>query len=162
MLSSTLTNRHLAYPGQRVIFTCVTRNSTILEWRSNEHVGIDGDDIQIYSVGSRDNVTSVTIPSTYASRISVTMENGVTVIVSQLIITASNRFPTSSVTCGINSLGPRQTISFNTTGMATIHVQYSSQKTVTFSFRSTPSRQRHTIHSSCSVSVPYAPTYNWQ
>ena len=96
----------------------MTRNSTILEWQSDEHIGTDGDDIQIYSVGSRDNVTSVTIPSTYATRVNVTMENpGITVIVSQLIIRASNRFPTSSVTCGINGLGPTQTISFETIGM---------------------------------------------
>ena len=128
-MSSTLIDGHLAYPGQRVTFTCVTRNSTILEWRSNEHVGTDGDDIQIYSVGNRDNVTSVTIPTTYATRFSVTMENGVTVIVSRLFITASNRFPSSSVTCGINSLGPRQTISFNTTGMIIIYVAMTQQNT---------------------------------
>ena len=118
-MSSTLIDGHLAYPGQRVVFTCVTRNSSILEWRSDEHIGTDGDDIQIYSIGTdRDNVTSVTIPTTYATRDSVTMDNGITVIVSQLFITASDRFPTSSVTCGINSLGPRQTISFNTIGTA--------------------------------------------
>ena len=118
-MSSTLIDGYLAYPGQRVTFTCVTRNSSILEWRSDEHIGTDGDDIQIYSIGTdRDNVTSVTIPTTYATRDSVTMEYGITVIVSQLFITTSDRFPTSSVTCGINSLGPRQMISFNTTGMA--------------------------------------------
>ena len=100
----------------------MTRNSTILEWRSDEHIGTDGDDIQIYSVGNRVNVSSVTIPTTFAIRVNVTMENGITEIVSQLFIMASNQFPISSVTCGINSLGPRQTISFNTTGMATIHV----------------------------------------
>ena len=121
-MSSTLIDGHLAYPGQRVTFTCVTRNSTILEWRSDEHIGTDGDDIQIYSVGSRVNVTSVTIPTTYAIRVNVTETNGITEIVSQLTIIASNHFPTSSVTCGINSLGPRQKISFNTTGMVTTHV----------------------------------------
>ena len=116
-MSSTLIDEHLAYPGQRVTFTCVTRNSTILEWQSDEHIGTDGDDIQIYSIGNRENVTSVTIPMAYAIRVNVTEINGITVIVSQLIITASDHFPTSSVTCGINSLGPRQTITFNTTGM---------------------------------------------
>ena len=116
-LSSTLIHGHLALPGQIVVFTCVTRNSSILEWQSDEHIGTDGDDIQIYSVGSRVNVTSVTIPTTYATRVSVTVENGVTVIVSQLLITASDRFPTSSVTCRINGQGPVKTISFNTTSM---------------------------------------------
>ena len=120
--NSTLIRGHLALPGQRVVFTCVIRDSTLLEWRSNEHIGINGDDIQIYSVGSRDNVTSVTIPTTYATRVSVTVEDGITVIVSQLFITASEQFPTSSVTCRINHDGPRQTISFITTGMATYNV----------------------------------------
>ena len=101
-----------------MIFTCVTRNSSILEWQSNEHIGIDGDDIQLYSVGNRDNVTSVTIPTTYATRLSVTEENGITEIVSRLFITASDRFPTSSVMCRIDGLGPVKTIPFNTAGMS--------------------------------------------
>ena len=116
-LNSTLIRGHLALPGQIVIFTCVTKNSSILEWQSDEHIGTDGDDIQIYSVGSRDNVTSVTIQTTYATRVSVTVENGITVMESQLFITASDRFPTSSVTCRINGQGPVEVISFNTTGM---------------------------------------------
>ena len=65
-MSSTLIDGHLTYPGQRVTFTRVTRNSTILEWPSDEHIGTDGDDIQIYSVGNRVNVTSVTILTTFA------------------------------------------------------------------------------------------------
>ena len=95
-----------------------------MEWQSNEYVGTDGDDIQIYSVGSRVNVTSVTIPTTYATRVSVNMENpGITVIVSQLFIKASDHFPISSVTCGINGLGPRQTITFKTIGMSACILQ---------------------------------------
>ena len=43
----------------------MTRNSSILEWQSDEHIGTDEDDIQTYSVGSGDNVTSITIPITY-------------------------------------------------------------------------------------------------
>ena len=117
-LNSTLIRGHLALPGQRVVFTCVIRNSTLLEWQSNDYIGINGDNIQIYSVGSRTlNVTSVTIPTTYATRVNVTVEDGVPVIVSQLFITASEQFPTSSVTCRINGQGPQETISFNTTGM---------------------------------------------
>ena len=115
-LNSSLIRGNLSYAEQRIIFTCVTRNSTILEWQSNEYIGTDGDDIQIYSVGDRDNVTSVTIPTTYAIRDSVAVENGITVIVSRLFITASEQFPTVSVTCRINHDGPRQTISFSITG----------------------------------------------
>ena len=65
------------------------------------------------------NVTSVTIPTTYATRVSSSVEDGVTVIVSQLFITASERFPVSSVKCQINGQGPIKSISFNTTGTPT-------------------------------------------
>ena len=43
--------------------------SSILEWQSNEHIGTDGDYIHIYSVGSRVNVMSVTIPTTYTMQL---------------------------------------------------------------------------------------------
>ena len=99
------------------MFTCVTRNTTLLEWQSTDYVGTGGNDIQISSVGDRDNVTSLTNPNTYATRDSVAEENGVTVIVSRLFITASEQFPTSSVTCRIDGLGPQAIIYFNTTGI---------------------------------------------
>ena len=102
----------------------MTRSSTILEWQSNEYIGTDGDHIQIYSVGNRDNVTSVTIPTTYATRVSVTEENGITEIVSHLFITASDRFPTSSVTCRIDGLGPFKTIPFITVGMSIAKIMH--------------------------------------
>lgn len=94
------------------MFTCVTRNGTILVWQS-EYTG--GRHIQIYNVGLRDNVTSIGNPSTYATRVSVTEESGVTVIVSQLHITASDQFPIASVTCQIGEqAGSQETISFKT------------------------------------------------
>ena len=114
--STGLIRGHLALPQQRVVFTCVTRDTDILVWQS-AYIGANGQDIlQIYGTGSRDNVTSNINPTTYATRVSVTEENGVTVIVSQLFVTTSEHIPTSSVTCRINHDGPRQTISFNTTG----------------------------------------------
>ena len=111
-------------PEQRVVFTCITRGTDILIWQS-EYIGANGlDIIQIYRTGGRDNVTSTSIETTYATRVSSLEENGVPVIVSRLFITASEQFPTSSVTCQINHDGPRQTISFNTTGMTTYNVHY--------------------------------------
>ena len=115
-MSSTLIRGRLALPGQIVVFTCVTTNTTLLEWQSDEYIGTGGGgDLQIFS-GGRDNVTSITNPNTYATLNSVTMENGIIVIESQLFITALDRFPTSSVTCRIDGQGPQETISFNTTG----------------------------------------------
>ena len=115
-MNSTLIRGKLALPGQGIVFTCVTRNTTLLEWRSNDYIGEGSHDIQISSAGDS-NVTSLSNRGTYAIQVSVSVENGVTVIVSQLFITASEQFPISSVTCHINGQGPQETISFNTTGM---------------------------------------------
>ena len=115
-LNSTLIRGRFALPQQEVMFTCETKNSSILEWQSNEYIGSGGDIIPVYSVGSRDFITSGGNPTTYARRISVMIENGVTIIVSQLYIMASEQFPVSAVTCRINGQGPSKTITFSTTG----------------------------------------------
>ena len=114
--STGLIRGGLALPEQKVVFTCVTRDTDILIWQS-EYIGANGlDIIQIYGTGDRVNVTSTSIETTYATRVSSSEEDGVTVIVSQLFITASEQLPTSSVTCRINHGGPRQTISFSIIG----------------------------------------------
>ena len=114
-LNGTLIRGSLAYPEQLVIFTCITKNSTILEWHSNEHIGTGGDSIPIYSIDSRVNVTSGGNPNTYATRVSADVVDGITVIVSQLHIIAS---VPSSVTCRINGQGASNTIAFGITGLA--------------------------------------------
>ena len=116
-LNSTLIGGNLSYAQQRVVFTCVTRNSTLLEWESTDYIGEGGNVIQISSYGDNNVTRSLSNPDTYATRVSVSVEDGVTVIVSQLFITVSEQFPTSSVTCRIDEQGPRKTISFNTTGI---------------------------------------------
>ena len=89
-------------------------NSSTLEWLSDEYIG-RGTNIKINSTGPRDNVTSIGNPTTYATLVSVINENGITVTVSQLFITASEEFPTASVTCQLDGHSARSTISFNTT-----------------------------------------------
>ena len=116
-MNSTLIHGELALPRQEVIFTCVIRNTTILVWESTDYIGKGGNDIQIISAGDSNVTMSLSNPDTYATRVSVSVEDGVTVIVSQLFITASEQFPNSSVTCRINGQGPRKTLFFNTTGM---------------------------------------------
>ena len=116
-LNSTLIGGNLSYPQQKVVFTCVTWNTTILEWRSNDYIGEGSHDIQISSAGDNNVTRSLLNPDTYATRVSVSVEDGVAVIVSQLFITATEQFPTSSVTCRINGQGPRQIISFNILGI---------------------------------------------
>ena len=116
-LNSTLYSNsgNFALSGQRVMFVCVTWNTSILEWHSNEYINRYGVDIQIYNVGSRNNVSSRTIPTTYATRVSSSVEDGVTVIVSRLFITASEQYPNSSVTCRRYGQGSNKTISFEVT-----------------------------------------------
>ena len=94
------------------MFTCEVKNFTILEWRSNDY--IESDSIPIYSSGPIDFVPS---EAANATRVNVTVEGGITVIVSQLFIVVKEEFPMSSVTCSADGNGPRQTIFFNITGM---------------------------------------------
>ena len=63
----------------------MTRNASILEWQSYDYIGRS--DIQIYnfSIGGRENVTSVSNPNIYAIQVSSSMEDGVTVIVSPAV-----------------------------------------------------------------------------
>ena len=117
LLNSTLSTRNIAYPGQQVIFTCVTRNTDILEWRSDEHIGRDGDSLQLLSIDSAGTVKSNTRnPSTFAVLVSVSVDNRVRVIVSELHIRVSSQFPVSSVTCGDSGLRTNSTIPFHISG----------------------------------------------
>ena len=115
--TSSLIRQSLSLPQQQLVFTCKTKGSTILEWQSIEYIGTGGDSIPIYSVGSRDNVTSGGNPSTYATRDSIDIEDGLMIIVSRLFIVAMEQFPTATVTCQINGNGPSKSITFQTTGM---------------------------------------------
>ena len=112
-MNSSLTDGY-ARPGQVVIFTCETRDTTLMVWRSEQYIGGGGDQIEILSLGES---TDQTRPGgTVATRVGVNNDNGITVIVSKLYIVASAQFPFSSVTCSINGQGPSQTINFNVTG----------------------------------------------
>ena len=111
-VTSTLIREQFALPRQMVTFTCVARNTTLLEWISEDYIGPDGDLLPIASSGVARNRTRGT---TVATRVGVDVTDGITTITSQLHIIASERFPTSSVTCGINGQGPRHRIIFSTT-----------------------------------------------
>ena len=112
-LNSTLTHGEFARPGQRITFTCVARNTTLLVWFSDDYVGTGGDHLPISSGGPARNQTR---GSTVATRVRVDIDNGITVIISQLHIIASEELSPSSVRCGINGQGPHQVINFTTTG----------------------------------------------
>ena len=111
-LSSTLIQGRYAAPNHVVIFTCVTRGANTLSWNSTEYIGMDNE-FQIARIG---DAVSWMRGTTVATRIDTYVDNGVTVIVSQLRIIALEQFPTSSVTCRDNGDGPSETIIFSTTG----------------------------------------------
>ena len=118
-LNSTLIDGNQTYPQQMVVFTCEAINTTILEWRSNDYIGVI--DLQIYSGGPRDIVNSSDIPSTYATRDNVTHEvkygENITTIKSRLFIRALNHSSISSVSCWNDGQGPRETIYFSVKGI---------------------------------------------
>ena len=103
---------YLAYPQQRVYFTCITTGSNIQEWYSVDYItGID-DHIQLHEgrrTGSGRAANAMIINIT-------TDEAGERIIVSQLSLIASTQFPVSTVSCGNNGQGMRNNITFNITG----------------------------------------------
>ena len=115
-LNSTLVHGRYAVPNQNVIFTCMTKNATVLSWNSSEYIGL-GNEFHIASAGEARNRTRGT---TVATRVHTYNDNGITVIVSQLHIIALEEISTSSVTCRINGEGPSETVHFITTGMSAI------------------------------------------
>ena len=92
-LNSTLNTRLMAYPEQQVMFTCVTRGTDILEWRSEEHIGTGGDSLQFLSIERPGDIKSKSHnPSTVATLVSISMDSGDNEIVSNLHVIASSRF----------------------------------------------------------------------
>jgi hypothetical protein len=87
-----------------------------MKWYSEDYIGDGGDLIEVSSLGEGRNQTRLR-GKTIATRIGVYSNNGITVIVSQLHIVASEQFPMSSVTCRFNAHGRNKTINFNITGM---------------------------------------------
>ena len=109
---------NVACPGELVIFTCTTRGTPILEWFSEEYIGTGRDRLQILSESAR-NTSSVT-PDVVAVRINVSIESGVTVIVSELRITASTKYPIATVSCSNGDQRSIQNITFRTFGKTLI------------------------------------------
>ena len=112
-LDSTLNAGQVAYPQDVITFTCMTRESQILEWFSEEYIGTGRDRLQILSESNR-NTSSIT-PDVIATRISVTTENGIVVIVSELRIVASIEYPNATVSCG-NGSPKKVNVTFQTVG----------------------------------------------
>lgn len=116
ILNSTLELLHgeyVAYPHQRVHFTCKTTGVEIQEWYSDEYITDVDNLIQLHE-GRRDesgraaNATIISIRDN---------ELNETVIVSQLTLIVSTRYPVSTITCRNNGQRMRDNITFNIRSM---------------------------------------------
>jgi hypothetical protein len=84
-----------------------------LEWFSEQYIGTGRDRLQILSESDRN--TSSKTPDAVASRINVTRDDGIVVIVSELRIIASILHPNATVSCSSGS--PKKiNITFQTVG----------------------------------------------
>ena len=112
-LTSTLNAERVAQPEDIIIFTCITRGSPILEWFSEEYIGTGRDRLQILSESDR-NTSSIT-PAAVATRINVTTDNGIVMIVSELRIIASVLYPNATILCS-NGSPKNVNVTFQTVG----------------------------------------------
>ena len=106
-LTSTLDSDGIAYPSTKITFTCTTRGSNIQEWYSKEYISGVDDRIQLHE-GRRMG----TGQAANATIISIGMENGTIVIVSELCIITSSQYLMPTISCGNNGIGMRKNISF--------------------------------------------------
>ena len=125
VLTSTLAvgnDGHTAPPGEEIVFTCTTRYSNLLQWSSDEYIGSDGYNIQVFN-GTLG--TDVRRGSANATLVLATIENGVLVLVSELRIRTSALHPTASIQCNNNGHGSSRTITFSmSTKLMTLSMVY--------------------------------------
>ena len=108
-LTSNLTESMTAYDTQTVIFQCATRGTgTSLSWISDDYIGSGNTEIRFFSHNHPGRNKSSPINSnTVATLINTTTDinTGITEFVSELKITVSQQYPTSSIRCKINGDG---------------------------------------------------------
>ena len=98
---------------QPITFTCTTRNTGILEWRSQEYIG-DGNILQLLSINCVGNNATSGKKLAVATCKEITYDHGVEVIESELYLEALVQFPISTVTCTNNGRGSSASIQFQT------------------------------------------------
>ena len=115
ILQSSLDHRHsdLVYEGEVMTFTCTTRGSPILAWRSDEYIGHS---VQFEFLSTDPQGYTRHNQYVNATLISVAQDDGVTVMNSTLRIQASSKFSRSSVSCDNVGHGTRRTTSFRVSG----------------------------------------------
>ena len=96
-------------PGMELVFTCTVRGARILQWSSVEYISDSGHNIQILNSPSGMDVRR---GEAHATLVSATTEDGVPVLVSELRITVSSRYPVATIQCDDNGHGSVRSISF--------------------------------------------------
>ena len=109
-----LRDEYVAYPQQRVNFTCTTIGSNIQEWYSAEYISGVDNRIQLHEGrrSGRGRAANATIISVTTNKL------GEKVITSRLSLIALTQYPVATVSCGINGHEMREnnSIIFNITG----------------------------------------------
>ena len=94
MLTSTLSDKQVACPGDIVKFTCVTRGSLIIAWLSDNY--IDGRvEFASVDVGRPRVINSNAV----ATLVSAEVVNEIRILTSQLMITITSDYLNSTITC---------------------------------------------------------------
>ena len=98
-LTSTLNGRSMAYNGQEITFTCITRGSLIISWSSDDYIG-RGLQLEFISVDqTQSSIQSTVNSNTIATLVNVHVENGIVILESTLRIIVSSQFSSSSINC---------------------------------------------------------------
>ena len=108
-----------ACPGDDVTFTCETRDSPILVWRSDQYIGLNGVQIEFLSIDPLGTISvSMVDPRTVAELINKSNHNGTSIIISQLNITVLPSIVQQdhSVICSNVGIGTERSITFQLAG----------------------------------------------
>ena len=117
-LRTAITGVKVAYDGEVVTFTCVTRNSLTIAWSGNDYVGAGGNRLELTVHDPIESPIRTSTGRGNATLISVDQsmpEN--TILKSQLRIRVVSTFQTSSVTCHSVATDVTNTTTFYVAGM---------------------------------------------
>lgn len=115
MITSGIPAKQLACPGEQIIFTCVTRGSLIISWKSDEYIGAGGTRVEFAAVDVGKDVQIN--PNAAATLVSAEVINGTRILTSKLTVTATSDYQNPSITCLHVGLLINATISFQLLGI---------------------------------------------
>ena len=121
-ISSSVSNGSLVYPNQPITITCITRNSQILAWESEDYIG--GRSQIAFTSSNRPNSTDTGRNGAVAILISVSNDNGELIITSELLVNITISSIISSVICHNVDTGQADYIVFHRTNESATEFMY--------------------------------------